>query len=314
MSLARTSIQLKLASRSTAIIEYYVRQREREMLKRAKRYEKLAAEREERVDRLKQISLDLQRMIDDAELQRNPDERLIDEPPKQEPTEKTAYSFMARKSLFPDLRHCDFLLSSAAQIFHLQKTTTDQYAAKASARSALSTAMAMVATVPPNRPNQFTRANTLGRPPMYGKISSIGLYIKYNPGSNIATLPTTAGNPTATEHDKNNNQLLTGHITMVRKIDRQELIFWKGQYSTSSFLTGTDYSAALLGETDRQEFYHGFRKPPPYRDKPSGTEFNSTVHTKGLGASLRREHYHAFRRPPPVRDKFSRRGGLIIAV
>ena len=295
---------------------YYIRKREREEL-----------ERQAQFDEADYFTRQLKALIDkmcegDQELQRKTDKGLIDESLKQptitdEPSEKPAYSFIARKSLFPDPKHCSFFHSTAARIFDSPLTKPDGSAEEVSAKSAFSPTMAMVATVPPNQPNRldsvFTQASTPGRPPKYGKISSIGLYIKYNPGLDncslqkltrleITNMHATAENSTAFSFDKIDAQFFTGYSTAIK---RCEFISQKQteQYCIEKFPLSTVRTTDLIGETNRQEFYFGFRKPPPYRDKPSGTEFNSTVHTKGMGASLRREHYQSFRRPPPVRDR-----------
>ena len=222
-----------------------------------------------------------------------------------------AYRFIVRNSLFPDPKNCNFFHTAPAQIFDLPKFKTDGSAVKVSARSAPLTAMVTQATVPPNAPHgcdsASTRASIPGRPPKYGKISGIGMYIKYNPGSDLSLHASLTRRTTALYYDKTNAQCLTGYTTVTKRAtDRQEFdTFRKSteQYSTGTFLPGTVYATEPLGETDRQEFYYAFRKPPPYRDKPYGTEFNSTINTKG--ASLSREHYQAFRRPPPYRDKHS---------
>ena len=188
---------------------------------------------------------------------------------------------------------------------------------------AQSTAMVMQATVPPNAPQRCnsnpTLASISSRPPKYSKISSTAPYAKYSTALTfISRLRHKCTNEYATgqssstglyiKYNPANAECLTGYSTViVRKKNPQEPLFRNhtGQYSTLNFLTSTVQE--LLGETNRQEFFYVFRKPPPYRDKlqPSGTEFNSTVHTKSMGASLRREHYQAFRRPPPYRDKHS---------
>ena len=230
-----------------------------------------------------------------------------------------AYGFIARNSLFPDPKHCSFFHSTPAQIFDLQYTKTDGFSAKVSARSAQSTAMVMQATVPPKasqrRDPAPARSSVPGRTPNYGKISGTGLYIKYHPGPNYFSPLTAARHKLTNEYaTARNSTTFCFHTTnfqclagFARKNNRQEITFRNEteQYCTVPFIFGqVQYrhtKASILGETLRQEFYYGFRKPPPYRDKPSGTEFNSTVQTKG--ATLRSEHYEAFRRPPPYRDK-----------
>ena len=136
------------------------------------------------------------------------------------------YSFIPRKSLFPDPKHCDFFHSTPAQIFDLHLTKTDGFAAKVSVRSASSTAMVLQATVPPKASQRCD--------PAYGKISDTGLYIKYNPGPNYfspltaarqkcTNEYTTAGNPTAVTLSKEQRLSLTGYCTViVRKTNRQE--------------------------------------------------------------------------------------------
>ena len=236
-----------------------------------------------------------------VETQQKSDERLTDEPSKQpkitaESLASPPYAFRARKSLFPDPKHCKFFLSTAAQIFYLPKPKARGSAEKFSAKFALFTTMAMVATVPRNQPRQLDSVLPLAsisvQPTKYGKISGIGLYIKYNPGSNTHltthSLPkfprhectneyTTVGTSTAFRLSKIELQRLTGYGTV---INRQEPYFRKQtvQYSTLNFLFGT--VQAFLGKANRQEFFYVFRKPPPYRDKlqPVGPNFNSTAH------------------------------------
>ena len=208
----------------------------------------------------------------------------------------------------------------------------------------LSTAMVSSATDPKNQAKKFDpafpQASTSDWSLKQGKISSIGLYIKYNPGSTVYSLPkfprhectnayTTVGNSTDPSLDKIELQCLTGYSTVIAsEFDWQERSSQKqtDQYSTEFLLLSTVRTTApqrntyrqvlyakqfaltpyfnkqTKGATTRSEHYQAFRKPPPYRDKPSGTEFfNSTVQT--MGATLRSEHYQAFRRPPPYRDK-----------
>ena len=295
MSMVSKLIQKKSDARMEAVQQYYFRLRERLSAERTKAITALIDEIKQQVTGVsngqQQRENERSKVVDltkRTEISRSSIEKQTTNNDKLPVI--LIYSFRARNSLFPDPKHCNFLHHSAAKTFCLPKSTSAGSAAKASARSALLTTMAMMATDPQSQAKKldsvFTQASTPGRSPNYGKISSTGLYIKYNPGSN-----------------KSNAQRLTGNFTMAGKTGRQELIFWKRteQYSTESFLIRTAYSTALFGETFRQEFYYGFRKPPPYRDKTSGTEFNSTVQTKG--ATLRREHYEAFRRPPPTRDR-----------
>ena len=120
----------------------------------------------------------------ELELQQKPDKRLTNESTKQptitdEPLTSPAHTFIARKSLFPDPKHCEFFHSTAAQIFYLPKNNSGGSAEKVSARSPPQTAMVMQATVPRNQPPQFDSVLTLAsapvEPPNYGKISSTGL-------------------------------------------------------------------------------------------------------------------------------------------
>ena len=304
--------------------EYYLRNESDRHLSTLKNLKKC-------VDIAEQIRADLKILMNQYDLQpeNQTDKRLINESTKQstnnsKPPTKPAYTFIVRNSLFPDPKYCFFSTSVTATSFGLPKIKTVESAEKISARFALSTAMAIKATVPPKeaplRCNSELTASRPGRPPKYDKISSTGLYIKYNPGTELFSLLTaarhsttkkytTVGNSTTIHYDKTKEQCLTGYSTVIKgKKDRQKVNFRNEtvSYSTNLFLTGTLHSTAqLLGETDRQEYYYKFRQPPPYRDKPQppGTEFNGTVRTKG--ASLRREHYQAFRRPPPLRDKYS---------
>ena len=235
------------------------------------------------------------------------------------------YTFIARNSRFPDPKHCNFFTPAWAQLFVVPKTKAEGSPAKVPARFALSTAMVMQATNPPYAPQRCdsnaTLASTSSRPPKYSKISSTAPFAKYSTAFKFSpstrqkrTNEYASGRTSSTglyiKYNPANAQCLTGYSTViVRKKNQQEPFFQNhtGPHCTEYFLTSTVYTTALLGETDRQEFYRAFRKPPPYRDKlqPSGTEFNSTVHTKSKGASLRREHYQAFRRPLPYRDKHS---------
>ena len=133
--------------------------------------------------------------------------------------------------------------------------------------------MVMQATVPQNQPQQLDSVLTLASapvdPPKYGKISSIGLYIKYNPGSNTCSLQkftrhkrtnkyATAGNSTAFSLSKIELQRLTGYRTVIAsKFDRQDSFLRKhtDQYSTDNFLPSTVRTTGTPRNTHRQELY-----------------------------------------------------------
>ena len=209
---------------------------------------------------------------------------LVETNTTEQPAEQ-GHSVTHRLPRFPDPNQCDFFHSTAAQIFYLSPTKAARNAEKISARSALSTAMAMVTIVPKNQAKKFdpalSQANTPGRPHKPRKISNTGLYIKYYPGVTIRSLQK------FTRHKKCTNEYPTCS-------NEQYSSFWAGTVHTT-----------VTGETFRQEQYYSPQKPFLFRDKkiePDGT-VSSTINTKG--ASLRREHYWAFRRPPPYRDKYS---------
>ena len=97
----------------------------------------------------------------------------------------------------------------------------------------------------------------------YGKISSIGLYIKYNPGSSQPKFPrhecmktyATVGNSTDFSFDKIELQSLTGYSTVIAsEFDRQECSSPKqtDQYSTELLLLGTVRTTAPQRNTYRQ--------------------------------------------------------------
>ena len=299
MSTTRWCLQQSLQLRkdmqmSNATHAYRIRQLERMVLESSRKISTRKASRA-RVkrssgNRKKINNKSEKRLVKESTIQPT----ITDEPASASP----AYTFRARKSRFPDPKHCNFSYPTAAQIFSLPKPKAGGSAGtNFSARFAPQTAMVMQATDPksqPNQPNQpqpsdpATQVSGPANLPKYGKTSSIGLYLKYNPGSTICSLQK------ITCHVRTNEYATVGNKTALQ----QTVLYF-------NFLTSTVRIAETLGETDRQKFYFGFRKPPPVRDKIDlcGTAFHSTVMTKG--ATLRSEHYQAFRRPPPYRDKHS---------
>ena len=190
------------------------------------------------------------------------DKRLIKESTKQptntgKPLATPAYRFIVRSSLFPNPKHCNFFSPAWAQILnYLPTTKIEEFAEKFSLRFTPSTAMVMQATDPPNQPDQpnrlqrsdpvITMTRNPGRPPKYGKTSSTGLYIKYNPGSTICSLQKFMA------HVRTNEHATTGNTTALK----QTVLYSNSQ-------TSTVRTSETLGKTDRQKFYYGFRKPPP---------------------------------------------------